>query len=133
MRFAPSIRTSHGMSLKGLKKKIENANSWFASQKYPSVMFIDTTSRGELAYRFRGAVDKLKLRIKVVERQCNPIKSILDRTYPFNRTSCTDRNCIVCRLSPQTNYKCSLQYKMYIGKHDNKVRRGRQHEAYESG
>lgn len=48
---------------------------------------------------------QLELRIKVVESSSNPIKSLIDRIYHFNRKLCTDRNCIVSIFRQHTNCK----------------------------
>ncbi|CAI9736119.1 Hypothetical predicted protein [Octopus vulgaris] len=128
--ICPLYRNKSWNTIERTKKKIRKANSWYDSHKYQSVMFVDTTPGGELAYRFRRTLDKLKLRIKVVEKPGNPIRSIIGRTYPFSRTLCTENYCTVCRFSPQTNCKarnvvysirciegrCSNKTVTYVGK-----------------
>ena len=86
-------------------EKAEKKNRWYEKGGYETVMFIDATPNGELAAECKKALKSSELKIRVVERSGQSLRSILSKSDPFQNDSCGKDNCKVCKANPKINCK----------------------------
>ena len=61
--------------------------------------FVPATPGSELKRRYEAEVSKCGVGMKVVEKSGMSVKSMVQKTDPFQRQYCSDRdNCMVCRV-----------------------------------
>ena len=71
--------------------------------KNETVMFIDSTPGEVLKKKIERLVKKYKMKIKVVERRGRTVKTILQKSYPFDRMKCKRSDCFVCKDDKKVN------------------------------
>ncbi|XP_052825841.1 uncharacterized protein LOC128248506 [Octopus bimaculoides] len=101
----PRYRNKQWNRLQRISDKTNRKNTWYNTDKFQGVMFIDATKHRELARRFRKILKSTKLKINVIAKPGRSIRSIICKTYPFRRTRCVEENCIVYKYSPGINCK----------------------------
>ena len=80
------------------KKRRGKKEDWYKKGGNKSVIFVPSTPHSELKKRYEDAVRKTKLKIKIVERSGKTIKSILQKSDPFEQPRCSkEEGCMVCR------------------------------------
>ena len=89
-------------------------------------MFIDATPNGELAAECKKALKSSELKIRVVERSGQSLRSILSKSDPFQNDSCGKDTCKVCKENPKINCKTrDVVYRMKcLGCAENDQREG---------
>ena len=88
--------------------------TWYNTEKYDGVMFVDTTENGELKKKVEAACRRNKLRIKVVEKINGTVKKELQRSNPFGQKHCKRNDCVTCGLELPINCRKRGQvYEMY--------------------
>ena len=72
------------------RRKIKDGkkNNWYDRNKYEGIMFVDVSKNNEPLREVQRAAKKNKLKIKVVEKLRNTIKTELQRSNPFKSRSC---------------------------------------------
>ena len=73
--------------------------NWFKKGGNMSVIFVPATPRSELKKRYEEAVSECRVGMKVVEKAGMSVKSMVQKSDPFQRQHCSDReNCKVSRV-----------------------------------
>ena len=90
-------------------EKRTKKNSWYGKNT-EAVMFIDATPNSKLAIKCQEILTDMNLKIKVVEKSGRSIKSLLCKSYPFDRIPCQN-NCKLCEINPDIN--CKLRGVIY--------------------
>ena len=76
---------------------VQSNQQWYMKDgRFESVMFVEATPRSELAKRVRSVVERLKLKIKIVEKAGITIKGLLQRSNPFGVNHCGREKCLIC-------------------------------------
>ena len=87
---------------------------WYLKKgDYESVMFVEATPESVYMRRIQQVVKKLKLKIKVVERAGTTIKSVLQKSNPFEMMDCGRDRCLLCCQGCGTNCRsrgCVYEY-----------------------
>jgi hypothetical protein len=98
--------------------------TWYTNGGYESVMFVDSTPKGELARKCRDLIKEGDFRIRVVEKSGTSIKDKLTKSNPFPKKSCIEGTCNVCSTTNKVNCKirdtvykisCKVCGECYIG------------------
>ncbi len=76
--------------------KTKKRRTWYATFDYETVLFVDSTPKGELAKRYRETLKEYGLKIRVVEKPGRPLKSMICRSDPFKEKSCGTDGCASC-------------------------------------
>ena len=97
------------------RRKIKDGkkNNWYNRNKYEGIMFVDVSENNELLREVQKAAKKNRLKIKVVEKMRNTIKTELQRSNPFKSRSCNRTTCIVCSLGIGKNIDCRTRGVVY--------------------
>ena len=74
-------------------------------------MFVPTTLNEELAKRCKSVFESQGLRVKVVERNTNIIKSKLVKSNPFKTKGCHSPSCNLC--STDNHFNCKAREVVY--------------------
>ena len=90
-------------------EKAEKRNRWYEKGGYETAMFIDATPNGELAAECKKALKSSELKIRVVERSGQSLRSILSKSDPFQNDSCGKDT---CKLNKLQNEGCRVQNEM---------------------
>ena len=99
------------------REKIHQKKTWFSKQgKYKSVFYVDATPNSLLAEKCQKILNKYDVRIKVMEKPGESIKSLLTKSNPFKKKGCGDNNCPICIRDCGINY-CE-HYDLCNGKYD---------------
>ena len=73
-------------------------SNWYKKGGNMSVLFIPATPTSKLKKMFEEEIRQSKLGIKVVEKSGRSIKALVQRTDPFNKGKCRDKEgCFICR------------------------------------
>ena len=87
---------------------------WYARDgQFESVMFVEATPGSELAKRVRSVVERLRLRIKIVEKAGTTIKGLLQKSDPFGVNHCGRERCLICESGCPVDCRvrgCVYQY-----------------------
>ena len=75
------------------KKKAD----WYNKEKYESVLFIPPTPSSSLKTEIEKEIQKLKIKIKVIEKSGKSIKKTTQKSDPFGKTKCTKKECWICK------------------------------------
>ena len=80
------------------RRKVKEAkqNNWYDREKYDGVMFVDVTENGEMLNEVKKVVKRNKMKIKVVEKMRSTLKTQIQRSNPFKRTTCGREECALC-------------------------------------
>ena len=81
------------------KAKKNKVNDWYGRGGYQSVIFVPSTPGSVLQQRYQSEVDRQGLRIRVVEKAGRSIKSMIQRSDPFQIEKCDRQSCMVCQTS----------------------------------
>ena len=102
-----------------------NRQQWYMDGgRYSSVLFAEATPGSELTRRFRKAIKKAGLKIKVVEKVGTTIKRLLQRSNPFGVSHCERADCTICEKGIGIDcrergcvyeYECDLCGRKYCG------------------
>ena len=93
VRYIPS-RNSYNERRKNRKEKRKN---WFSKDgKHETVMFVEATENSELKYKVQAAAKRNKIKVKVLEKSGISMKSILQKSDPFDKIDCQRRECVMC-------------------------------------
>ena len=77
--------------------KKDDEEVWYREGgKYESVMFIEATPESTLKNRIENVIKKHGMKIKVVERVGETMKSLLQRSDPFSKKLCDKTDCVIC-------------------------------------
>ena len=94
----PMYRTKMWNRVERQKERRKKKNDWFKKGGYMSVMFVPATPKSELKRQYERVIKECKVGIKVVECAGRSIKSIVQKTDPFKRECCDDKEvCMVCK------------------------------------
>ena len=75
----------------------KNKNWYLKDGRSETVMFVNATPNEVLKKKVEQAAKKHKIKVKVVERRGNTMKSILQKSDPFNKMTCEEEDCVICR------------------------------------
>jgi len=90
--------------LSNRKKKADNPHDWYKEEdKYESVLFVEPTWKSNLKVQVEKLLKKYHLKIKVVERVGETVKSILQRSDPFRTNICEREDCLICEKALPVN------------------------------
>jgi hypothetical protein len=87
------------------KEKKNKQRNWYGKGGDETVMFVDATPGSVLAKKFRDTLTSCGLKIRVVERTGDSIKSLLTKSDPFRTKTCDPTSCIVCSAFPKISCK----------------------------
>ena len=87
------------------KEKSNKRRNWYSKGGDETVMFVDATPGGALAKQFRDTLTSCGLKIRVVERTGDSIKSLLTKSDPFRTQTCDPNSCGVCSAFPKISCK----------------------------
>ena len=89
-----------------MKDRIKNRNSYV-------VMFADATPNGKLAVQCKRTLKSSELKIRVVERSGQSLRSDSSKSDSFQNDSCEKNSCEVCKVNPKINCKTTdVVYRM---------------------
>ena len=71
--------------------------SWYLKAGYESVIFVPSTPDSILQQRYQSEVNRQGLRIRVVEKAVRSVKSMVQRSDPFQKERCGRESCLMCR------------------------------------
>ena len=71
-------------------------NSWYLKGGYESVIFVPSTPDSILQQRYQSDVNCQGLRIRVVEKAGWSVKSMVQRSDPFQLKRCGQESCLEC-------------------------------------
>ena len=69
---------------------------WFRKGGFQSVLFIPATPGSELMKRFRDEINKSRFKVRLIELSGRSVKSMLQRSNPFEKNTCAREGCAVC-------------------------------------
>ena len=94
------------------KQKQEKIRTWYnnSNRKYDSVFFVDYTEGSELANECQKTINRIGLKIKVVEKTGKNLKQELVRSNPFGKKKCRGE-CEIC--SHHEGINCRTREVMY--------------------
>ena len=78
-------------------EKEKKKQNWFNKDRYNSVLFIPPTPSSALKSILENEIIKSKFKIKVVEKTGKSIKKCLQKSDPFKKEKCTDKECWICQ------------------------------------
>ena len=78
------------------KEKRAKVDSWYKRGGYESVIFVQSTPGSELKRKFQAEIDRVGLRIRVVEKAGRSVKSALQKSDPFQIAGCGRGACLIC-------------------------------------
>ena len=78
------------------KAKRNKVGSWYLKGGYESVIFVPSTPDSILQQRYQSEVNRHGLRIRVVEKAGRSVKSMVQRSDPFQKERCGRESCLVC-------------------------------------
>ena len=74
-----------------------------------SVVFVPATPGSELKRRYGTAIQLCRVGIKVMETSGRTIKSMVQKSDPFKRARCDDKeNCMICKVEGNPKIECSV-------------------------
>ena len=100
------------------KERRMKKTNWFKNKGDMSVVFIPATPGSELKRRYEAAIQQCRVGIKVVETSGRTIKSVVQRSDPFKRARCVDKeNCMMCKVEGNEGRcrKASVVYEIECG------------------
>ena len=112
MQFSGYDEKERYMILKKANDKYENTKgerrtygrnknrnkSWYLKDgKSETVMFVNATPNERLKRKTEQIAKKYKLKIKVVERRGRTMKRILQKSDPFKKIDCKEKDCVICK------------------------------------
>ena len=119
------------------QEKSNKRKTWYSKGGYESVIFVPATPLSQLQKSFQNEIDRSDIRIRVVEKAGNSIKSMFQRSDPFKRIICGRQDCLVCENGGRgscgqmgINYElqCKVCGNKYIGETSkNAYTRGKEH------
>ena len=77
--------------------------NWYDKSKFDGVMFVDVTLNSELKHRVQNACKRNGVRVKVVEKMSQTVKSNLQRNNPYGWKHCERRDCPTCNRDIHIN------------------------------
>ena len=78
-------------------------------------MFVDATPNGELAAECKKTLTSSELKVRVVERSGQSLRSVLSKSDLFQNGCCGKDTCKVCKASPKINCKTrDIVYTMIV-------------------
>ena len=94
----PLYRPKNWKRVERQKERRKKKTNWFKRGGDLSVVFVPATPGSELKRRYEKCIKESGVGIKVVEKSGRTIKSLVQRTDPFQKKQCEDsRNCMICR------------------------------------
>jgi hypothetical protein len=85
------------------RRRTAKKRSWYDKSKFDGVMFVDVTLNSELKHRVQNACKKNGVKVKVVEKMNQTVKSNLQRNNPYGWKHCGRRDCPTCNRDIQIN------------------------------
>ena len=96
-----------------MKEKENKEQSWYRKDGYDSVLFVPATPGSKLRKMYQKEIKKSGIRIRVVERSGETVKSMLQRSNPFRATNCGREDCFICTTTGVGNCNAeNLTYKI---------------------
>ena len=74
----------------------KNKNWYLKDERSETVMFVNATPNEILKKKVEQAAKKHKVKVKVVERRGNTMKRMLQKSDPFKKMACEERDCVIC-------------------------------------
>ena len=94
----PLYRPKTWKRIERQKERRKKKTNWFKRRGDLSVVFVPATPRSELKKKYEKCIKESGVGIKVVEKSGRTIKSIVQRTDPFQKKRCEDNNnCMICK------------------------------------
>lgn len=87
------------------KEKNNKRRGWYSKGGDETVMFVDATPGSAMAREFRDTLISCGLKIKVVERTGESIKTLLTKSDPFRTKTCDPNTCAICSKFPKISCK----------------------------
>ena len=79
------------------RSRNKKRKDWYVEKdKYESVMFVEATPNSTYKENVKKLVKKHKLKVRVVERAGETLKSALQKSDPFKKNTCTQPDCFIC-------------------------------------
>ena len=123
-----------------MKEKEKKKQNWYKQGGFDSVLFVPSTTNGELKRMYNHTIRNSGIRVRVVERTGRTLKSELQKSNPFSTDNCGREDCFVCTTTGKGNcrvesitysIKCSgenCEKKIYKGETaSNAYTRGKEH------
>ena len=94
--------------------KVDDKHDWYKEgDTYESVLFVQATPDSDYRKKVEAIVKKHDMKIKVVERVGQTVKSMLQRSNPFQGNLCTREDCLICSKELPVNCRergCVYQF-----------------------
>ena len=87
------------------KERNNKRRNWYGKGGDETVMFVDATPGSALAKKFKNVLSTCGLKIRVVERTGESVKSLLTKSDPFRTKTCNTTSCVVCSTFPKISCK----------------------------
>ena len=122
------------------QERKEKRKTWYTKGGYKSVLFIPATPNSELRDRLQQEINRMEIKIKVIERSGTKIIKHLQKNDPFKEKMCDDREkCLVCSgenpggcrdtgISYKINCTEECEYEYTGQTSNNGYTRGKKHE-----
>ena len=82
--------------LSDLSSRKKGKDWYVVENKYESVMFVEATKNSLYKQNVQRLVKKHNLKIRVVERAGQTLKTVLQRSDPFRKNICSREGCFIC-------------------------------------
>ena len=92
-------RYSEGQSyydLSELSTRKKGKDWYVVENKFESVMFVEATKNSSYKQNVQRLVKKHNLKIRIVERAGQTLKTVLQRSDPFRKNICSREDCFIC-------------------------------------
>ena len=136
----PMYRTKEWKRKERRREKRDKKTHWFKKGGYETVIFVPCTPNAQLKKSYEQIIERTDIKMKVVERRGQTLKSKLVKTSKADGKKCNEREkCMLCREKGTgkcrtNNITYSLECKqckdIYIGETSrNAYTRGKEHES----
>ena len=78
------------------RREEKKRRGWYDRNKFDGVMFVNVTPNSELKHRVQDACRRNKMKIKVVEKMNQTVKTTLQRSNPYGWKPCGRVDCYTC-------------------------------------
>ena len=96
------------------ENRSNSKHKWYdkkGNKEFDSVMFVEATQDSILKRKVQEAAKKNNVKIKVIEKVGCTLKSLIQKSRPFERMKCERNQCIVCNI--ESNIDCRLRGCVY--------------------
>ena len=91
--------------------KNKKKSAWYDQSKYDGTLFVDVTENSEMMHEVQRVCKKNKMKVKVIEKMRNTVKTEIQRSNPFKTRNCGRNDCVLCKLG--MNIECRTRGCVY--------------------